>query len=216
MSFPRMTLFCPGIPGAGKTVLTSAVVDYVEEKFQLDQSVGIAYFYCNFRQRDEHTLDNLLASLLKQLLDSRGPLPGSVQSLYDRHRRKSTRPTLRDLSKVLLDVASEYSRVFVLVDALDEYQISDRSVDKMLSEIFHLQKSCNVSYFATSRHNPNIESAFENCLRLEIRADTDDVRRYLLGHLDQLPSFVSQNPRLQSEIIDAIVNAVDGMQVPPM
>src|SRR6266536_6058887 len=41
------TLFCPGIPGAGKTMITSIIVDHLCTKFQNDASVGIAYLYCN-------------------------------------------------------------------------------------------------------------------------------------------------------------------------
>jgi hypothetical protein len=38
------TLFCPGIPGAGKIVLTSIVVDYLCKSFQ--DNTTIAYLYC--------------------------------------------------------------------------------------------------------------------------------------------------------------------------
>jgi hypothetical protein len=41
-------LFCPGIPGAGKTVITSIVVEYLSTKFENDAGVGIGYIYCNF------------------------------------------------------------------------------------------------------------------------------------------------------------------------
>jgi hypothetical protein len=43
------TLLCPGMPGAGKTVLKSIVVDYLCDNFQDNTTVGIAYLYCNFR-----------------------------------------------------------------------------------------------------------------------------------------------------------------------
>lgn len=45
----KQTLFCPGIPGAGKTILTSIVVEQLCTKFENDATVGIAYLYCNFR-----------------------------------------------------------------------------------------------------------------------------------------------------------------------
>lgn len=35
-------LFCPGMPGAGKTVLTSIVVDHLHSKIQKDSKIGIA------------------------------------------------------------------------------------------------------------------------------------------------------------------------------
>jgi hypothetical protein len=63
----RRTLFCPGTPGAGKTILTSIVIDDLDTRFQSNTSVGIAYIYYNFRQQDEQKAEDLLASLLKQL-----------------------------------------------------------------------------------------------------------------------------------------------------
>ncbi|KAF7171886.1 hypothetical protein CNMCM6106_006240 [Aspergillus hiratsukae] len=74
------------------------------------------------------------------------------------------------------------SKVFVLVDALDEYQPSDRSLDKFLGEIFSLQNSTPVSFFATSRHNPGLAVTFEGCLRQDIRAKGSFWRISTLGH----------------------------------
>jgi hypothetical protein len=45
----NQTLFCPGIPGAGKTILTSIVVEELTTRFSNDPTIGIAYIYCNFR-----------------------------------------------------------------------------------------------------------------------------------------------------------------------
>jgi hypothetical protein len=44
----KQTLFCPGIPEAGKTMITSFIVDHLCTKFQNDASIGIAYIYCNY------------------------------------------------------------------------------------------------------------------------------------------------------------------------
>ena len=63
----RQTLFCPGIPGAGKTILTAIVIDDLTARFHGDQSIGIAYIYFNFRRQDEQKAERLLANLLKQL-----------------------------------------------------------------------------------------------------------------------------------------------------
>lgn len=66
-------LFCPGIPGAGKTIMTATVIEDLHDKFQSDSSIGIAYLYCDFRRQDEQKAEDLLISLLKQL--SQDPTP---------------------------------------------------------------------------------------------------------------------------------------------
>ena len=58
----KQTLFCPGIPGAGKTILTSIVVDELTTRFGNDRIIGIAYVYCNFRRQHEQKADDLLAN----------------------------------------------------------------------------------------------------------------------------------------------------------
>jgi hypothetical protein len=115
----------------------------------------------------------------------------------------------------LYSVVTGYSRAFIIVDALDECQVSDGGRRRFLSEIFNLHAKTGSNLFATSRFIPEIEKEFEGCLSLEIRASDEDVKRYLDGHMLQLPSFVLTNLDLQKEIKAAIAQAVDGMYVSP-
>src|SRR5436305_6782182 len=82
----KQTLFCPGIPGAGKTILTSIVVDYLDKTFQNDSRAGIAYVYCNFRRQHEQKPEDVLASLLKQLIQEQTFIPERMRMLYNRHK----------------------------------------------------------------------------------------------------------------------------------
>ncbi|TVY13189.1 hypothetical protein LARI1_G009203 [Lachnellula arida] len=129
------TLFCPGIPGAGKTILTSIVVDELTARFANDPTIGITYIYCNFRRQDEQKIDGLLASLLKQLAESRLSLLVIMKELYNRHETKRTRPSLKEVSDALQAVTASYSRVFIIVDALDECPISDGCRQQFLSAL---------------------------------------------------------------------------------
>lgn len=204
-------LFCPGIPGAGKTILTAIVVNDLQNKFQHDASIGIAYIYFNFRKQEN--VEDVLASLLKQLIQGQSSLPDSVRAVYSFHRNKQTRPTFDEILKVLQSVAATYRRLFIIVDALDECQVSNGYRTKFLSEIFILQAKCGANIFATSRFIPQIIENFKGSLSIEIRARSDDVQRYLDGHMSQLPSFVVDNLELQKEIKTKIIKVVDGMCV---
>jgi hypothetical protein len=209
----KQTLFSPGIPGAGKTILTSIVVDHLNSRFHNDSKTGIAYVYCNFQRQDKQKIGGLLASVLKQLTQSLSSLPNSIKDLYDRHKAKRTRPSVDEILRVLQSVAAIYSRVFVIVDALDECQVSDGCRTGFLSELFNLQTKHGTNIFATSRFIPEIANHFKTSVWLEIRASTGDVARYLEGHIGQLPSFVQQNQQLWREIKTGISEAVDGMYV---
>jgi predicted AAA+ superfamily ATPase len=63
----RQMLFCLGIPGAGKTIFTSIIVEELTTRFSNDQTISIAYIYCSFKRQDEQKINDLLTSLLKQL-----------------------------------------------------------------------------------------------------------------------------------------------------
>jgi Cdc6-like AAA superfamily ATPase len=171
-------LFCPGIPGAGKTILTSIVVQELTTRFSNDPTISIAYLYCSFKRHDEQKAKDLLASLLKQLAQVQPSLPDSIKSLYDNHNLKHTRPSLDELSKILQSVATIYSRVFIIVDALDECREADGDRAKLLADISNLQVNSKVNLFATSRIIPDIEKNFKNCLLLEICANHEDIWNY--------------------------------------
>ena len=208
------TLFCPGIPGAGKTIIMSIIIEHLWKRFQNDTNTGIAFLYCNFRREHEQRPVDLLTSLLKQLVQEQSLVPKIVRSLYESHKDKRTRPSLDEILKVLHSVVTGYSRTFILVDALDEYQGSDGGRKKFLTEIFDLQAKTGASLFTTSRFIPEILKEFEGrSIWLEIRARNEDVARYLDGHISRLPSCVSRSYGLQQRIKTEVIKAVDGMYV---
>ncbi|KAI9787697.1 MAG: hypothetical protein M1839_000228 [Geoglossum umbratile] len=174
-------LYCSGIPGAGKTILTSIVVHHLCSKYQTDFSVGIAYLYCNFRQRHQQKPEDLLSSLLKQLVQKRASMPEGVKTLYECHNRERTRPSFNEILEALKSVAIQYSRVLIIVDALDECGVSDSERQKFLSATFNLQGKTGTNIFATSRVNDSIAKLFEVALSLQIRAEDEDIKSYLDG-----------------------------------
>ncbi|WZH50422.1 PNP_UDP_1 domain-containing protein [Fusarium acuminatum] len=205
------TLFCPGIPGAGKTILSSIVINDLHTRFSDNPKIGIAYIYCNFRREQEQKIEDLLASLLKQFSGGWHCLPESVNSLHDKHKKNTTRPLLEELSETLQFVVELYAKVFIIVDALDECQALDDCRGRLLSEIFKLQGRFTVNLCATSRPISDITNIFNRALCLVIRATKDDVALYLKRHLATLRSVVRTNPRLQEQIKAGISDAVDGM-----
>ncbi|KAL7957331.1 ankyrin repeat-containing domain protein [Trichoderma compactum] len=201
-------LFCPGIPGAGKTVFTSIVVDHLHSRFQEDSKTGIAYFFFDYKQQDEQTTDALLARLLRQLAACQSSLPEAVHELYRQH---DTRPSTEELIRVLKSVTAMYSRIFIMIDALDECKSSNGTRLSVLSCIFKLRSEIRANFFITSRFNTEISSAFSGIPTLEIRASDEDARGYLSDNMVHLPKFVRDDPSLQEAIIDSILQAVQGM-----
>ncbi|KAK3369418.1 ankyrin repeat-containing domain protein [Lasiosphaeria ovina] len=207
------TLFCPGIPGAGKSILTSAVVDELvahSQEAENKGSIGVAYIYCNFRRQDK--AEELLASLVRQLAQGQPSIPGVIRSLYARLSGKLMRPSFDDFSAALRSVISLYAKAFIVVDVLDECPISESCRSRFISEIMDLQSHTGANVFTTSRFIPEITQIFQDTATvLEIRARDEDVRKYLASRMFCLPPFVGSRAELQEEIITEITKAADGM-----
>ncbi|EFY97663.2 Ankyrin repeat protein [Metarhizium robertsii ARSEF 23] len=146
----KQTLFCTGAPGAGKTILTSVVVEHLTTRSQNDRNIGVAYLYCNYNRQNEQQLNCLLECLLKQLAERRGSVPECVKSLYNCLRAEHMRPSVGQLSSALDAVVSLYSKVFIVIDALDECRDTDGSRAELLVETVRaLQKPYGVNIFET-------------------------------------------------------------------
>lgn len=215
LSTDKQTLFCPGIPGAGKTILTAIVVENLHTRFDNDPTVGIAYNYYNFNRQHQQTADKLMASFLRQLCFSQSSVPGAVKSLYDKHtdkeRDKNTQPSLEEIVKTLQSVVKPFSRVFIAIDALDECQIQERAL--FLSALFKVQVGANVNIFATSRPILKIEKMFQGCIALDVVASREDIYKYIDGHMSILPKFVRDNVDLKEQIKIDVTKIAQGMLV---
>ncbi|KAK6822051.1 hypothetical protein RU639_006694 [Aspergillus parasiticus] len=206
---PEQILFCPGIPGAGKTTLMSLVIDELYKRYGNDSDIGIAFIYSNFK--DEWTMYQLLSTLLKQLIQRQPSIPSDLKDIYDYHHKHGTQPPPEDILCCLDTIASSYKKIFMIIDALDECRSSIESRDRIMTTILNLQVLHHVSLLATSRPILEISDRFKEMPTLEIRAPNEDVQRHLRNHLGRLPRFVSRDAGLQDEIVTEIAEAVDGM-----
>ncbi|KAK1141016.1 hypothetical protein N8T08_009673 [Aspergillus melleus] len=48
---PKQTLFCPGVPGAGKTIFSSVLIDELQSLYGHRCDIGVAFIYCNFQRQ---------------------------------------------------------------------------------------------------------------------------------------------------------------------
>ncbi|KAJ3547601.1 hypothetical protein NM208_g1444 [Fusarium decemcellulare] len=174
---PKAALFCPGMPGAGKTITTAIVIDHLYSEFENDSSTGIAFIYVSFQRRDEQGAGQLLASLLRQLARGLSPLPKVLESLYKKHETRKARPSIEELSQTLQAVIRLYSTTFIIIDALDECQTDDRKT--FLSDIGILRNQTTANIFITSRPDLSLEGQLEGFSVQEICAHDDDVMSYI-------------------------------------
>ncbi|KFZ08626.1 hypothetical protein V502_09249 [Pseudogymnoascus sp. VKM F-4520 (FW-2644)] len=206
----KQDLFCPGIPGAGKTMIAAIAVDHLWKTFQGD-NIGVAYIYCNYKRQETQTATDLLAAILKQLVQERPLYREPVTALHKLHASRGTRPSLGEICITLNSVLNNYSKAYIVIDALDECTDSNGTRSELLTTLRSLQTKTDTRLMVTSRFVSRIEQAFEGSPMLEIRASEADVKRFVAGQLHRLPMCIQRDHELQAETQDGIVLAVDGI-----
>ncbi|KAJ7266754.1 ankyrin repeat domain-containing protein [Mycena rebaudengoi] len=198
-----------GTAGAGKTVLSSTIVDYLRDKFP--SNVGIACAYLNHKEKVLQSPENILAGLWRQLIFGRPILSGSpAHTLYHKHHEKGTRPSVEEMHVLLSSEVAGYSKVYFVIDALDEYPELQRHI--LLKHLAALKPNINLLF--TSRPHITPEMFFPNTPALEIQATDEDICRYLDAQIQnsfRLSKHVQSHPELHQEIENQIIGNVDGM-----
>ena len=186
-------------------------MDYLQRYFK-DDNVSITCIYCNYREQPDQTVSNLVASLLKQLVQDHSAIYDNVGHLYECHRRIRTKPTLDEIHEVLCSETAKFSKAFIVVDALDECSEVNQTRAGLLKALRSL--GSNVSLLVTSRDLTELALHFCDTKRLDIRATNEDVQRYIEDRISRggrLAIHVKQSRTLQAEIVGKIIEQVDGM-----
>lgn len=209
---PKQTLFCPGIPGAGKTMMAAITVDHLLKTVQ-SSAIGVSYIYCNYKAQADQNTTILLAAILKQLVRNRPSIADPVTRLYDLHAARNTRPSLEEIFSALQSVLTSYSTVYVIIDSLDECADKDGTRSQLLAKLRDLRRKTDLHLMATSRLIPDIVQEFNGIPTLEVRASDTDVQQFIAGQIYRLPKCIQRDNKLQGSVQDKIVEAVDGMYV---
>jgi len=192
--------------------LRSAVIDSLERRFYKD-NVGIAFLYCNYKERHTQTAQTLIGSLVQQLVQRYADIPGDLRDFYEAHarnRRLPTPPTLTECFRLLKSQLANCPSVFLVIDALDECE--DETRRKLCAQLQNLPESTHL--LITSRHNPELEGQIEGSGRLEIRASDRDIEMYLEGRIKtmhRLKQHTQNDPELQPLVIRIIRDKARGM-----
>ncbi|KAJ7080209.1 hypothetical protein B0H15DRAFT_997571, partial [Mycena belliarum] len=205
----QQVLWCRGMPGAGKTVISAMVVNYLQAKFQIADS-GVAGIYLNHKETAAQTLVNLLASIWRQLAVGK-PLDTSAHALYKHHRQRNTRPSVQEIANILQILIAQRSRVYLVVDALDEYPEQQRwALLKQLSMLL----GPTTRLMITSRPHVEFHDIFPDLPVVVIQATDEDILGYIDKQIQLAPRLtkhVHRQPTLREEIKSCITSKVEGM-----
>nr|GAT43486.1 NACHT and ankyrin domain protein [Mycena chlorophos] len=196
-------LWCSGIPGSGKTVLTSLVVDHLNQE---NPPVGVACAYINYKESTLQTQKHILGAIWRQLAKNHDLQEARVISR--KHSKEKTTITLEEIQHLLGSSAQEFSHVYIVLDALDEYASED--LDGLIDILLDI--GVNIKLMVTSRTHLAAPQHIIS-LDLKIHPAHDDIHNYVMARLAtsrKLKRF-TQDEELKHKILDAMIRKAEGM-----
>ncbi|KFY28844.1 hypothetical protein V491_00258 [Pseudogymnoascus sp. VKM F-3775] len=208
-----LTLWCPGEGGAGKTVLTSTVVDHVDSyikcqrEIQPDKRIGFIYLYCRFQNHAEQTVLQFIPAIIRQLAAQDLSAVGRVKKFNENRPTKSA--TLIDYTTLLSELLDSFSAVYLMVDALDEFSKFEHERKDFVQELLSLNGTRTIlRIFITSRPDHHISKEIRGDT-VDIQASDADIHSYIERSIDKnstLKSWVTQRPELRMKMLETIPN----------
>ncbi|KAG2421547.1 hypothetical protein HFD88_005522 [Aspergillus terreus] len=202
------TLWCYGIPGGGKTVLTSMAVNYVSEATE-GQDVAVIYVYCDHKDERTHSEFDLLSSIARQLANHYVGIPPAVRKFRDKNVDKKGNPTSKEWITLIKELSRPFPKTYIFIDALDE--CPKRNRDEFIRFLKDLEESTLL--FLTSRPIV-LPVQFSKIQRVEISAAASDMETYLKTEINsrsRLSKFTARDPNLESDIIKSLIRNAAGM-----
>ncbi|KAK8065801.1 hypothetical protein PG997_012548 [Apiospora hydei] len=194
-----------GIPGSGKTVMASFLIDQVaNDKGQRNCS----YYYC-LHSRGKDETEDFLRCVVKDLQKKVEHIPVILRQRFN----EDARPTEDDLLESLIHLAEKLKRVYIIVDAIDESRNREH-IARVLYKIGTSNSFRRISLLVASRNEADIREIFTGqsppCVEIPMSGAgvKDDMRR--LAH-SELVKFQDWSETMTARVENALVDRAQGM-----
>ncbi|KAF3931863.1 hypothetical protein ABW19_dt0206566 [Dactylella cylindrospora] len=205
-------LWYQDIPGAGKTFLASAVIDYLFDNIGSSDNV-LMYFFCDFRDAKSLEQRTLVSSLLRQIITFRRPLSSDLHSeIQNMLSNPQRQPDLQELQELFIRLVQQASLAYVVVDGIDELDNANRRAiwtcfDKMLKIP---DSKCKL--LILSRPEIDLPGLGERGDVISHQSvQKPELEAYVRDRLQELDNLKDYPPAFINEILRALTKGADGM-----
>jgi hypothetical protein len=209
-------LWCSEIPGAGKTVMASLVINVLQQ-----EKKNVVFIYAEYKAQYQHTTLGYLSCITRQLASQNTAILELATSLYQTQNANSSLEQTPPLTfaghmKLLHECSSLVGHVFIILDAVDEIPgIDERHGSDTRFELLQaLAKLDYASVFCTCRPHISGTLHLEAFAEINVEATDADLRTFLEAKISasrRLSSFVSRDRALKEEIVKTITRKASGM-----
>lgn len=200
-------LWMTGIPGAGKSFLSSLVIEYLDT---LDDQITLYYFCGRSSEKDSCSL--VLRTLANQLVRKDLDLAPLIHQAYLQKGSILSGPALKRMMKEVLSTITINS-IRIILDGVDE---CDFTVQKeVLKSLIELQKCAdeNCKILISSRDTPEIRKAMSQKMHMKLDGKTTKaLHLYIQQKVKKLKkSFPMLDPVLFQRVEQRLQEKADGM-----
>jgi ankyrin repeat domain-containing protein 50 len=180
-------------------VAITHLIDYFQ-----DLGVCVAFAFC--RYTEPVSVTEILAALVRQLLEQCPSLLQFVRPLYERHTLHGTKLTQREL----LDLLRQFSRVVRIVFIIDG--LDEASYDTQF-DLVDAIASLNARFLITSRPLERLKSAVPDAVFFEVRARVEDIELLVSQKIQRDPRFAGflEKHKLKNEVVTRVTKNSGGM-----
>jgi hypothetical protein len=208
-------LWLHGIPGCGKTILTSTILEDVLQ--QSDDGKVVVYFFFDFNDVQKQNPELMLRSLTCQLLQQSVNIPASLDTLFSSCDSGQRQPSLHAILEVMQQMMQEFSDIYIVLDALDE--CSKRAELLEILEMIAAWHVQNLHVLLTSRRERDIENSLDtfvdsqNIVCLQSALVDRDIQKYIRQRLynDRNLTKWRNDAIVRQEIETALTKGAHGM-----
>ena len=205
-------LWIHGIPGAGKTVLMSYLIEQIKQRCDKSsiEKCAYVYYYCYFGH-DQDEAAPFLRWLLNQLCRQADLVPSSVYKMY----KHGGEPSLVELLKALEDIIDAFEIAYIVVDAIDESSPRE-DILQVLRDLATDPRFKKIQLLASSRDYIDIERIMEEFSVSVSMANPfveEDIRLHVRSTLQSNPKFRRWPQELLDEVVDTLPSGAKGMYV---
>ena len=169
--------------------MASLVIDRLTKNIQSTSETALIYFYCGSNASDRRSSTCLIRTLIHQLICKFPDLFELVDILYERNRISGFAYGALDLvdsRELLAQLLSNSKTTFIVIDALDECDATNRTeVLEALAQLL-LLPNVMVKIFVSSRYKDDIALALENhkSLLIERQHNNDDISLFIQKEIE--------------------------------
>jgi Cdc6-like AAA superfamily ATPase len=205
-------LWIHGIPGAGKTILASHLIEEIKSHCAISNSsrVTYVYYYCHHgHNQDEVT--PFLRWVICRLCRQSECVPVEVHNIY----KQGGQPSLEELLDAFASVVKLFGTVYIVVDAVDESN-TRLNLLRALKDLVKDPRFEMIQLLATSRRYIDIGKVMKE-ISISISMSNplveDDIRLQVRSTLHSHPKFKHWPEHLLNEVEDTVSEGAKGMYV---